>query len=35
MLDYSVTLHNVAEWHGVKRLERATDNSSNSQETFI
>ena len=35
MLDYSVTLHNVAEWHDVKRLERATDNSSNSQGTFI
>ena len=34
MLDHSGILHNVAEWCDVERLEQATDNSSNSQETF-
>ena len=35
MLDNSVTSHDFAEQCDVKRLELATDNLLNSQETFV
>ena len=31
----SGTSYNVAEWCYVEKLEQATDNSSDSQETFV
>ena len=34
-LEHSGTSHNVSERRNVKRLERATDNSSNNQGTFV
>ena len=35
MLDHSGMLHDDAEWHDIERLEQATDNWSNSLETFV
>ena len=35
MLDNRVTSHDVAEQYDVERLELATDNLLNSQETFV
>ena len=34
-LNNSGMSHDVAEWRGIERFEQATDNSSNSQETFV
>ena len=35
MLDHSTMLHDVVEGHDSVRLEQATDNPSNSLETFV
>ena len=35
ILDHNGTSHNVSERRNVKRLERAIDNSSNNQGTFV
>ena len=34
-LDHTGMSHNVSEQRNVKRLKRATDNSSNNQGTFV